>query len=416
MIDAACALLLRFRDTRSKSDHVANPELDLPTRPRRSSALPWRGQFTPELVTNLLLQHTEPGSTVCDPFAGSGSTLFIASEHAVASVGADVSPAAFELAKLATLVELPVAEREAAIHEALRAGQHSVSTGIFGDERPESESPISLQELIGGGERGAVRTILAVAVMISMGDQPCFEFTRFNRALSFVAKTVRSLSPNPVPTRMYLCDARSLPLNDGQADFVVTSPPYINVFNYHHNYRHAVEQLGWEVLRPARSEIGANRKHRQNRFMTVVQYPLDMCGALSEMSRVVGKQGEVVLVVGRESNVLGTPLFNSELVAATAVGAVGMEVRSWRQRRFRNKFGKCIVEDVLTLRSPRTRVEADYGFARDLGRAALEQALRLAPSRSIEALAKAIEIADCIDPSPRFDPGSVSSDHLMKPA
>jgi DNA modification methylase len=103
--------------------------------------------------------------------------------------------------------------------------------------------------------------------------------------------------------RLLNCDARLIPLEEGEVDFVITSPPYINVFNYHQKYRRSVEALGWDLLRVAQSEIGANRKHRQNRFLTVIQYCLDMTDVLSELKRVCKEGSRLVMIVGRESNV-----------------------------------------------------------------------------------------------------------------
>ena len=58
-------------------------------------------------------------------------------------------------------------------------------------------------------------------------------------------------------------------------DLVITSPPYINVFNYHQNYRAILEVLGFDLLKVAESEIGQPAKNRANRFRTVVQYTLN---------------------------------------------------------------------------------------------------------------------------------------------
>jgi DNA modification methylase len=43
-------------------------------------------------------------------------------------------------------------------------------------------------------------------------------------------------------------DARATGLDDDSIDLVVTSPPYINVFNYHQRFRKSVEALDWDVL------------------------------------------------------------------------------------------------------------------------------------------------------------------------
>src|SRR5262249_39106176 len=130
---------------------------------------------------------------------------------------------------------------------------------------------------------------------------------------------VLSLPAADAPVRLVNCDARSLPLQDDAADFVVTSPPYVNVFNYHQQYRRSTEALGWDVLTVARSEIGSNRKHRQNRFLTVIQYCLDMTDVLQELRRVCKEDARILVIVGRESNVRKTRFFNGEIVAALAL-------------------------------------------------------------------------------------------------
>jgi hypothetical protein len=37
-----------------------------------------------------------------------------------------------------------------------------------------------------------------------------------------------------------------------------------------------MEVLGFDILKVAASEIGSNRRNRGNRFITVIQYALDM--------------------------------------------------------------------------------------------------------------------------------------------
>ncbi|HHQ6001907.1 TPA: DNA methyltransferase, partial [Morganella morganii] len=98
------------------------------------------------------------------------------------------------------------------------------------------------------------------------------------------------------PTYCYLEDARFTSLPDKSIDAVITSPPYINVFNYHQNYRPAIELLNWKPLDAAKSEIGANRKFRQNRFLTVVQYAIDMGMTLNELVRITRDNAKIIMV------------------------------------------------------------------------------------------------------------------------
>ncbi|HRF93979.1 MAG TPA: hypothetical protein PLZ51_02230, partial [Aggregatilineales bacterium] len=75
-----------------------------------------------------------------------------------------------------------------------------------------------------------------------------------------------------MPIDVILADARAMPVPQQSIDFVLTSPPYINVLNYHQQYRTSIESFGYNILQIAKSEIGSNRKHRSNRFLTVIQY------------------------------------------------------------------------------------------------------------------------------------------------
>lgn len=81
--------------------------------------------------------------------------------------------------------------------------------------------------------------------------------------------------------------ARKISLSSNSIVFILTLPPYINVINYHQQYRSTVEQLGCNVLKVAKTEIGSNWKNRSNRFLTVIQYCLDMDQAIKEMHKVL---------------------------------------------------------------------------------------------------------------------------------
>ena len=112
-----------------------------------------------------------------------------------------------------------------------------------------------------------------------------------------------------------LCDIRSLPGKlDRKIDLMITSPPYINVFNYHQNHRIIMELLDFDILSVAHSEFGSNRKNRGNRFLTVIQYCLDMAQAFSSIQQSLSEKGMVIMIVGRESNVRKTAFFNGKII------------------------------------------------------------------------------------------------------
>ena len=60
--------------------------------------------------------------------------------------------------------------------------------------------------------------------------------------------------------------------------------------------------------------------------------------------------GGLILVVGRESNVRGVSIPNSELVRSIADNLRAFQHENTFERRFTNRFGASIYEDILVLR------------------------------------------------------------------
>ena len=170
-------------------------------------------------------------------------------------------------------------------------------------------------------------------------------------------------------------DARSVGGEDGTFDYLVTSPPYINVFNYHQNYRPIIQGLGYTPLSAARSEIGANRKFRQNRYLTVVQYCMDMAQFFVEVNRILKKGAEFTIILGRESNVRSVSFKNGELISAVACEGMGFGLIEWHERKFMNRFGESIFEDVLTIAPAPNKTARAVEVGRSVGKQALQNAL-----------------------------------------
>lgn len=175
-----------------------------------------------------------------------------------------------------------------------------------------------------------------------------------------LVKIIENLPCSNKIIKAFLSDARLLPISENKIDFVVTSPPYINVFNYHQNYRKAAEILGWDLLKIAKSEIGSNRANRGNRFYTVVQYCLDIANSLKELSRVCKKDARLVFVVWHESNVLGVPFYNADIIEKIGILS-GLYRKVLRQKRtFKNKFGKIITEDLINFSNLKAELTTEF--------------------------------------------------------
>lgn len=190
-----------------------------------------------------------------------------------------------------------------------------------------------------------------------------------------------------------------VPVEENSFDLVITSPPYINVFNYHQNYRQSVELFGIDVLSVACSEIGSNRKFRANRFLTVTQYCMDMAQVFEELKRICTLEAKIIFIVGRESNVKKIAFYNAALLKKVAF-ACGLILEGQQDRVFGNKFGQSIFEEILRFKIVEKKCLGTIELARDIGIEALKSNLNNAvPEIKIELL-DAIEKSKTINPSP----------------
>ena len=320
-------------------NHVPLDELTVPQRvldieeKTRANLLPWKGQFSPQLVQALLEEYGDAGARVLDPFAGSGTVLAEASRRGLTATGVELNPAAHALASVYSLANLDDGERNRAIGHV---------EGVLRRRRLTSarESSMLNRSLLSARaelELVSERVLIDGALVLADFGGPKFDADKFRASWQYLSKLVRELPHAAEAIRAIHADARTIPVNDSSFDLVITSPPYINVFNYHQQFRTAVELLGWDVLAVAQSEIGSNRKHRSNRFLTVIQYCLDLSQALVEFCRVSVDGARLIIVVGRESTVRGMTVRNGELLLNLAVNAIGLSVSARQERRFRSK-------------------------------------------------------------------------------
>jgi len=359
---------------------------------RRVNALPWRGQFSPELAEYLIGEFLTPG-TIIDPFCGSGTTLVEAARLGSNGLGSELNPAAYLLSRVYELAELSPDEIFGLCAE-LAAQVHELELEAASFERVVdwAESAATHRE----------KVVRDATLLLAAGNGSAIKPGKLSKSAAQVVQLLRSLTDIEADIELHLGDARSLPIESGSATGLLTSPPYINVFNYHQNYRPAVEALGWGVLSSAKAEFGSNRKHRQNRFLTVIQYAQDIAQTLRESARALAPGSTAIWVVGRESRVRGVAMPNPLIVFEAATRSGEFKLLKKQERSFTSRYGQRVYEDVLIFQrtdsgeTPRTINVANLG--REIGTQVLSSSLEVAADARAE-VESALDDADRVLPS-----------------
>ncbi len=378
----------------------------------RANLFNWRGQFTPEFVDYILQNFAHNSDTVVDPFAGIGTVLLESANSNLSCYGYEINPAAYLMSKFFTFCNVLPQDRVGIASSVKNRFIHLIAKydglPMFTPSDSFRQSFGNLldlsRELFPQIEDPAEK-ILAINTLFTAEDYKngTIETSVF-KAFNYVNDCLMRLPYTDKSIDAYLGDARLLHnISPIKFNLIFTSPPYINVFNYHQNHRAMVETLGWNILEIARSEIGSNRKNRGNRFKTVVQYCLDMELTLKSFWECLEKDGFVVIVIGRQSNVRRVPFSNVGIVKdiAERIGCF-KDIQNFT-RTFINKFGLDIKEDIVVFQKSAKSPTAS--IAREVSSIQFELSLQNVPEEAKEGILDAIASIDAILPSPFLSVG-----------
>lgn len=368
----------------------------------RANLFAWRGQFSPQLIETILSFYCPSNSVILDPFVGSGTVLLEASYLSLEAYGFEINPAAYIMSH--TYEFINDSQKKEVLKNLRNIIDQEFPLRIFEVSDQVENLVDKLQNTRNMlPDRSKVLFDALVIILDVCNNKITQEFIQ--KKFSHLSNIITKLPYSQKPIRVGLSDARSLPLENNQIDFVLTSPPYINVFNYHQNYRQSAEILGWDLLKIAKSEIGSNRANRSNRFYTVVQYCLDMGDILKELARVSKQQARIVLIVGQESNVLGVPFYNADIIEKIGIKAKLFQKVLRQKRKFKNKFGKVIIEDIINFINLNNQVSQEVieQISREVAFEVLESSRLFVSSENQLFLESAIAKVNNIQKTPILD-------------
>lgn len=373
---------------------ISQGELDIDNK-TRSNLFAWNGQFSPQFVEALLSHYAQDGDVVIDPFAGSGTTLCEAARKGISAYGMELNVSAYYMAKTYELANKSLPEREILID--------SVEEILTSISKTDEILP-TITRAIQQNNPSALSALLSTLIILIDLFSNELSISLLHTKWTGLKKTVLEIPFSTAKIKVDMGDSRKLGCNSDEATLLITSPPYINVFNYHQKYRRSVEALGYNVLAIAKNEIGSNRKNRGNRLLTVIQYCIDMALSIKEAMRACRQNARMIYVVGRESNVLGYSFCNSRLIFEIATEVFQLPFLLRQERAFKNRFGQVIYEDILHFENIKTEnflsEEEIEDAARSIAVRILSEKAQMYPSsKNIELIFEAIEKAENVNRS-----------------
>ncbi|MDR1974390.1 MAG: site-specific DNA-methyltransferase [Bacteroidales bacterium] len=377
---------------------------------KRSNIFNWRGQFTPEFVEYMLHNFSEQGYFILDPFSGSGTVLQESARNHLKATGVEINPAAYAMSKFFTFCNFDYSQKISIYSEFEKKVNNYLSTlngqMIFQDN---SDYRLAYAHLLDCANKlnkmlanKQERILLLNLLFQSEKDKSMNVKDSISKSLLYIKNTLLKLNYSEEPINALLDDSRNVgnEFNE-KVDLILTSPPYINVFNYHQNFRAIVEAFQFDLLKVAHSEFGANRKHRSNRFKTVIQYSLDMELAIRSFWKSLKPNGTMILVLGRESNVRSTPFYNGQIVIEILNASGGFINTQILERKFINKFGNDIKEDIIIAKKVNNLSKSFYG--REIALKHLEKSLKTTQNGVQTDIQDAINTIKEVMPSPVFN-------------
>lgn len=317
-------------------------------------------KFPPQLPQHFILGLTQPGDTVLDPMAGSGTAIVEAVMLDRVGIGVDLDPLAVQISRAKTTRVSPRALSDAAKRVLTRAHRYLDDGGAVAayldllDEPTREfidywflpatqrelaalilsirqETDVHLKRLLllifssiivtKSGGVSLARDLAHSRPHRDLDKKPrnAFELFQYRvrRALSGI-----DLLPQDRAALIIHGNARKLPLTDNSVHLIVTSPPYANAIDYMRAHKFSLVWIGRPIEELARWRaryIGAERlgdftpppfppetqsivdalaRRDTKRSRVLAKYLAEMRDVLAEMHRVLRPDAPAAVVVG----------------------------------------------------------------------------------------------------------------------
>lgn len=313
---------------------------------------PYPAKYTPQLVNKFFNLYCKRGFTILDPFCGSGTTLVEGVLNGMDSVGIDLNPIAYIISRAKTnhysLEEIDeIRNFNSEIQLESKNGSfgngknnENILIPIFPNRNHWFQDNVSkelalLKNEIDKFENQNIKDVLYCAfskIIVKVSNQDSevrytaknknhpdgIVFSAFKNTVSnyiqILSSKEHTISAN---AEVHNGDTNDVLVNypDNYFDFVITSPPYINTFDYYLYHKQRMFWFGYDHRPVRQKEIGNHHRIDTKKFdVAIAEYINSMSKIMNGLSRVSKPNSYFVMVIG-DGIIEGSTIDMSQVIA-----------------------------------------------------------------------------------------------------
>ena len=299
---------------------------------------PYPAKYTPQLVNKFFNLYCKRGFKILDPFCGSGTTVVEGILNGMDSIGIDLNPIAYLISKAKS--NFYSVEEINCIRKFISDLQPQPTNGLFSNNNRKINGTVIIPEFpnrdhwfqpnvslelaelkkkINEVQNTNVKELLICAfskIIVKVSNQDSeVRYTAKNKnhqdgvVLANFINTVSSYL-DVLSSNEHLISGKAEIFNgdtcevlknfpDNNLDFVITSPPYINTFDYYLYHKMRMFWLGYDHRPVRQKEIGNHHRIDTKKFeVAKAEYIESMTQIMNELSRVSKPNSYFVMVIG----------------------------------------------------------------------------------------------------------------------